>query len=84
MKPPKKPTTKRKAQMGIEEYFNKKIELPREKGGNIYIPLNFITYIEVHDGLLHIHFEKRVTLSYDRNMCDLKGCVSGATFFAVS
>jgi DNA-binding LytR/AlgR family response regulator len=70
-KPTKEPVAKKKRQMSIKEYFIRKLELPKGKQGKMYIPLNFITYIEVHDGELHIHFEKSVTLSYDRNMCDL-------------
>ena len=58
--------------MSMEEYLIMMIELPRKGGGNIYIPLRFITYIEIRDGLLNIHFVKDVMLSYDRNMCDLK------------
>ncbi len=71
-KPPKKPVDEKKPQMSVVEYFITKLELPKGKQGNMYIPLNLITYIEVNDGELHIHFEKSVTLSYDRNMCDLK------------
>src|SRR5580693_2953030 len=83
MKAKKDETTTPKPQMSFEEYFQKKIQLPKNSKGTVYFPLRMVTYIEAKGGMLHVHFDGLETRTMDRNISALQNLFPEPHFISV-